>query len=379
MGPSFTTVSRRLLRPFPEVDGRAQRAWTATQPGRRVIAHALGWQFLVAAAIAAAIATATPSAVSHTGYLYGIAAAALGIGVYLRFSLHTDARSIDGSIVAAILLVGGTVAIARPMELTPLLMLWPLLASAHLALPGRLAWMAALALATVVAAIATTADTEAPIASLVIYTGITLGTTIAYRRVRAQWARLFGELEEISSRDALTGILNRDAFERAFHAWVGNGMNRRLESSLLLIDVDGFRRVNAEHGHEAGDDALRHLTTIVNDLVRETDAFGRLQGEEFGLLFPATSGAEALIAAERIRSAVARRSRECGISFTISIGVTGAHAFSDPWAAAQRALRLAKDAGANRVVLAETETQAETEPDVIDELVDLPQLRLHAA
>ncbi len=376
MGQSIIDASRRLLRPIPDLDGPTKRAWTATQPGRRSAAHHLGWQFLIAATIAAAVATGAPDSVSNAGYLYGIAAAAFGFGVYLRFAMDAGELAIDRSITAAILLVSGTVMIARPMELTPMLLLWPLLLSAHFALPGRLATNAALALITFGFAAATTAQTHTPIASVAIFTVISLGATLAYRRVRAEAARLFGELEEFSSRDALTGALNRAAFERAFSAWVGNGMNRRLESSLLLLDVDGFQRLNLQHGHEAGDAALRHLAQIVYECIRETDAFGRLEGEDFGLLFPATSGPEALVAAERIRAAVAERTHAAGAGFTVSIGVTGGHAFSDPWAAAERALSLAKAAGSNRVVLAETETQAETEPAPYDEY---PAPQIHAA
>ncbi len=358
MAPSVSTAARKLLRPIPDLDGRTRRAWSATQPGHRRASHQLGLQFLAAAATAGLVAQFAPHHVSNAGYLFGIAAAAAGIGIYLRFSLHAADLSIDRSITAAILLVAGVVMVARPVGLTPLLYLWPLLLSAHYALPGRLATNCALALLTLAFSMATIADTGTPVASVALVTILTGGATIAYRRVRTQVAELFGELEELSSHDPLTGALTADAFERAFGAWVGNGLNRRLESSLLLVDVDNFDAVNRAHGHEAGDAALRHLATIIYDCIRETDAFGRIDGEEFGLLFPATSGEEAMVAAERIRAAVAERSAQCGTAFTISIGVTGGHAFSDPWAAAARALELAKSAGANRVVLAETETEA---------------------
>lgn len=355
---SAHATARRLLRPFPQLDGPTRRAWSATQPTNRHAAHQLGLQFLAAAGAAACVAQFAPTHVTNPGYLFGIAAAALLIGVYLRFSLHAAELSIDRSITAAILLVAGVVTIAQPVALTPLLFLWPLLLSAHYALPGRLATNGALALFTFGFALATVADAAMPAASFVIFTVIAGGSTIAYRRVRTKVAELFGELEELSSHDPLTGALTHDAFQRAFDAWVGNGLNRRLESSLLLVDVDDFDAINRAHGHEAGDAALRHLSSIIYGCIRETDAFGRIDGEEFGLLFPATSGADALVAAERIRAAVAEQSAQCGAQFTISIGVTGGHAFSDPWAAASRALDLAKSAGTNRVVLAETETEA---------------------
>lgn len=353
-----TATARRLLRPIPELDGPTRRAWSATQPANHRAAHQLGAQFLVAAAGAAIVAQFAPQFVTQPGYLFGIAAVALTIGVYLRFSLHAAELSIDRSITAAILLVAGVVSIAKPVGLTPMLYLWPMLLSAHYALPGRLATNCALALITFAASMATVAHTATPVGSGLIFAVIGLGATVAYRQVRTKVAELFGELEELSSHDPLTGALTSDAFSRAFDAWVGNGLNRRLESSLLLVDVDDFDAINRAHGHDAGDAALRHLASIVYGQIRETDAFGRIDGEEFGLLFPATSGEEAMVAAERIRAAVAEQSAQCGAKFTISVGVTGGHAFSDPWAAASRALELAKKAGANRVVLAETETEA---------------------
>ncbi|MDO9356077.1 MAG: GGDEF domain-containing protein [Solirubrobacteraceae bacterium] len=353
-------TARRAARPIPAVDGPTRRAWTATQPGRRSAANLVGWQFLVAAAAAAAVATGAPHAIAHTGSFYAIAAACFGVGVFLRFSIDAGELSIDRAITAAILLVSATVMLARPMELTPILLLWPLTLSAHFALPGRFATNVALALIALAASLFTAADTTQPAAALVLFAVVAIGTSVAYRRLRAEAARLFGELEELSSRDALTGALNRAAFERAFTAWVGNGMNRRLESSLLLLDIDDFARLNAEHGYEAGERALRQLSEIVDDCIRETDAFGRLKGDDFALLFPATSGHEALIAAERIRSAVARRSAEAGVAFTISIGLTSGHASIDPWTTAQRALRLAKEAGGNHVTLAGAEAPLES-------------------
>jgi diguanylate cyclase (GGDEF)-like protein len=361
MAHPLIDVARRTLRPIPAVDGPTRRAWTATQPGRRSAANLVGWQFLVAASVAAAVATGAPQAVAHTGFLYAIAAGCFGLGVFLRFSIDAGELSIDRSITAAILLVSGTVLLVRPLELTPILLLWPLTLSAHFALPGRFATNVALALLALGAALGAGADSAQPVATFVLFAVVAVGVSVAYRRVRVEAARLFGELEEFSSRDALTGALNRAAFDRAFTAWVGNGMNRRLESSLLLLDIDGFARLNDEHGRETGDRALRHLAQIVYECIRETDAFGRLDGEDFGLLFPATTGHDALVAAERIRSAVARRSAEAGAAFTISVGVTGGHTSSDPWASAERALRIAKASGGNHVSLAEPNATAQPE------------------
>ena len=186
--------------------------------------------------------------------------------------------------------------------------------------------------------------------------------TLRERSLVRDLTQAHARLKDISRIDTLTGLHNQKHIQQHLNLVWERAWRDRSALSLLLIDIDGFQRLNDEHGHEVGDAALRHLSSIVYECIRETDAFGRLDGEEFGLLFPATSGAEAMVAAERIRATVAARSLEAGAGFTISIGVTGGHAFSDPWAAAERALSLAKAAGTNRVVLAETETQAETEP-----------------
>jgi diguanylate cyclase (GGDEF)-like protein len=288
-------------------------------------------------------------------YLYGIAVCALLFGVYLRFSKYVGTLSVDRAITAAILLVAGTTLIAQPVHLLPMLYLWPLILSAQYALPGRLATNLALTLITFGFSFATIGDSDSHKASFVIFSVVVVGVTLAYRRLRATVAELFIRLEELSSRDPLTGALSAEAFERALRAWVGHGMRRQVETSLVILDVDDMAALNAAHGEKVGDAALQHLSRVVYDCIRETDAFGRLSGEEFGLLFPATKAPDAIVAAERIRSTLARRAKESGVPFTVSVGVAGEHSHDDPWAAARHGLELAQRSGGNCVVLAETE------------------------
>jgi diguanylate cyclase (GGDEF)-like protein len=354
MPSALPAAARRALTPLPDLDGRTRRAWTATQSGDRKAARQIGDQFLVAAVAAATAATLAPEAFSSAMYLYGIAVCALVFGVYLRFSLYVGELSVDRAITAAILLIAGTCFIARPMLLLPMLYLWPLILSAQYALPGRLATNLALSLITFGFTVATVADSDSHKASFVIFSLVVVGVTVAYRRLRTTVAQLFIRLEELSSRDPLTGALTAEAFERAMRAWVGHGMRRQVETSLIILDVDDMPKVVAEHGPEVGDAALQHLARVIYDCIRETDAFGRLDGEQFGLLLPATSAPDAMIAAERIRATVARRARESGVKFTISVGVAGEHSHDDPWAAARRGLGHAQESGGNFVVLAET-------------------------
>lgn len=353
MPPALPAAARRALKPLPDLDGRTRRAWTATHAGDRKAARQIGDQFLVAAVAAAAFAAATPESFSNAMYLYGIAVCALFFGVYLRFSLYVGELSVDRAITAAILLVAGTCFIARPMQLLPMLYLWPLILSAQYALPGRLATNLALTLITFGFSFATVADSDTHKASFVIFSLVVVGVTLAYRRLRTTVAELFIRLEELSSRDPLTGALSQEAFERALRAWVGHGMRRQVETSLVVLEVDDMAGVVRAHGPQVGDGALQHLARVVYDCIRETDAFGRLSGEQFGLLFPATKAPDAIIAAERIRSTVARRAKESGVQFTVSVGVAGEHSHDDPWAAARRGLGHAKESGGNCVVLAE--------------------------
>jgi diguanylate cyclase (GGDEF)-like protein/PAS domain S-box-containing protein len=133
------------------------------------------------------------------------------------------------------------------------------------------------------------------------------------------------ELQRLATTDGLTGVLNRRAFiERAEEDFL---LARRHARSLavLAIDADFFKRINDTYGHHVGDDVLRALTSVVSDCLRDTDLFGRLGGEEFGVVLPETDQRGASELGQRILAA-ARASgvkREGGevVTFTISIGV----------------------------------------------------------
>lgn len=362
MPVSLASVAHRLARTSPRLDGPSARAWSATGPSPREAAALIGDQLLFAAAISAATAVALPHAFSDARLMFATAGVLLALGLYVRLWLAPRDLPSERVITAIVLVVTVIVMLVRPLGLAPLLYLWPLLLAAHISPPGRLRPDLLLALGGFAFALATVAEVARPVAAFLLLAAITLGVTLAYRQLRLHLAMLHWHLEELSSHDEQTGALNTDAFAHAFEAWVGSGMRRRVESSLLMLDIDGLQRINEEHGYEAGDDALAHLAEIVRDELRDTDALGRIGGDEFALLLPATEATAALATAERLRAAIEVRAGERGAPFTVSIGVTGGEAFSDPWAAAEHALQLAKSAGSNRVVAAETETAAERTP-----------------
>lgn len=115
--------------------------------------------------------------------------------------------------------------------------------------------------------------------------------------------RLILRIEKLLERDPLTGTLNRRAFDRAL-AEAHAGFVRGRGYALVMIDMDRFKQLNDTLGHAAGDAALRQMVEELRPCVREVDRFGRLGGEEFGVLLPDTDLAGAALVAERMRMLV---------------------------------------------------------------------------
>ncbi len=175
---------------------------------------------------------------------------------------------------------------------------------------------------------------------------------------------LLARMEEAINHDHLTSALSRKHFENVAQALLTR-VDASRPLSLLLIDLDHFKRINDSWGHAVGDDVLRAFALMARTLARPGDALGRLGGEEFGLLLPNTSQAEAMSVAERLRSSAEQHlvQGDFGICrYTLSIGVatTAQPQSIDHFnACADRAMYLAKNGGRNRVVAAPLETPAQ--------------------
>ena len=168
-------------------------------------------------------------------------------------------------------------------------------------------------------------------------------------------------LDQMAHTDDLTGLENRRRFERIaelelLHAQLTGGT-----LSLLLFDVDHFKRVNDTYGHDRGDQVLQVIARIAREQTRENDLLARFGGEEFVVLLPDTPVDEAAMFAERLRNAVAggRIALPDGelLGFTVSVGVSsfGEHAndLTTIIKAADDALYRAKHMGRNCVAVAE--------------------------
>ena len=109
-----------------------------------------------------------------------------------------------------------------------------------------------------------------------------------------------------ATKDALTGVSNRKAFEQTIRSFAGEAMNTGEDLALLLVDIDHFKRVNDTWGHQAGDAVLRHVAQTLSRAVRGQDHVARYGGEEFSVLLPRADLHAAVCVAENIREALIR-------------------------------------------------------------------------
>jgi diguanylate cyclase (GGDEF)-like protein len=177
------------------------------------------------------------------------------------------------------------------------------------------------------------------------------------------------ELQRLATRDGLTSVANRRSFDDTLNTEWRRASRESRALSLLMIDVDYFKRYNDTYGHLGGDDCLRRVAEAMADVVkRASDSVARYGGEEFAILMPATEPDGAMVVAERIRAAVEalalpHAGSEVADHVTVSIGVASIQSTSEGAparliAAADAALYRAKHAGRNRAVMAEEKTEA---------------------
>ncbi|WP_442581070.1 GGDEF domain-containing protein [Mesorhizobium sp. ASY16-5R] len=169
---------------------------------------------------------------------------------------------------------------------------------------------------------------------------------------------LLARLFRAANHDSLTGTLSRSAFLTFMNDVIRTGK----PATLLMLDVDHFKRVNDGYGHAGGDRALVELARLVGSQLRQGDAFGRIGGEEFAVMLPDTDIAEAKSIAERIHGAVREadiqmtQSVSARISVSIGVAVHDGTSRASPeslMAAADQALYVAKSAGRDQVRVAD--------------------------
>lgn len=182
------------------------------------------------------------------------------------------------------------------------------------------------------------------------YSNLVIADSFEMQRMYQQYATI----------DALTGLHNRGWLDDMFDREIKRSERDRLNASLLMIDVDHFKRINDRYGHLAGDKVLIAVGRNIKKPLRPNDLVARYGGEEFSVLLPETSIANAAAIAERLRARIGRAStgkirNKTLPKVTVSIGVASfrpGDSLESILAAADAAMFEAKKAGRNRVHLA---------------------------
>ncbi|MDQ7249257.1 diguanylate cyclase [Dongia sedimenti] len=191
------------------------------------------------------------------------------------------------------------------------------------------------------------------VASMIVIAWITIGATaLVGRRLDIKRHRAEAELRSMARHDALTGLLNRRSMNSALPQHHAEARAEGLPITLMMCDLDHFKKLNDEYGHAVGDDVLRRTAQRVNAAVRDSDLVFRYGGEEIAVLLQC-GPSDAVRIAEKIREAVKARGRRAGDEgfppVTISIGAAtserGRTDLKELMAAADDRLYAAKDAG----------------------------------
>jgi len=165
------------------------------------------------------------------------------------------------------------------------------------------------------------------------------------------------KLADMASKDPLTGLFNARAYYALSDAALRQAERSGAPFSMLFVDLDHFKKVNDTYGHEAGDAVLRAASQTLRESLRQSDLIGRIGGEEFSALLPATDIEGAQVLAEKLRHEIEYLMPDIGggqcIAITASIGVAGGTAKGQTVAEVQKqadeAMYAAKRAGRNRV------------------------------
>ena len=170
------------------------------------------------------------------------------------------------------------------------------------------------------------------------------------------------QLRQLAQRDELTRLLNRREFQRILNEEWDRSVRFKRPFSLVMVDIDHFKRINDTHGHQVGDEVLRHVASLLAGQVRTVDRVARYGGEEFALVMIETTCKSAAEHMQRLGVLLADlpcivADKNLTIEATFSAGVAdslqGATSAMDLLEQADKALYAAKEGGRNRIVLAD--------------------------
>ena len=166
---------------------------------------------------------------------------------------------------------------------------------------------------------------------------------------------MYTQTKQLSITDALTNLYNRRYFETTFAREFARAKRYNSQLSLVVVDIDWFKKINDTYGHSCGDYVLRELSWLMAENFRQTDIIFRYGGEEFVILLTETDGNSAIIPVERLRRAVEDNKfkfKGVELNVTISAGISSnkdVNEVCQMFDNADKALYQAKEEGRNRV------------------------------
>jgi diguanylate cyclase len=162
------------------------------------------------------------------------------------------------------------------------------------------------------------------------------------------------QMETLAHTDVLTGLDNRRAFQTKFEQYLLDAETQGTALALMMIDIDEFKQLNDQHGHETGDLALKHLAQVLAAVARQSDIACRLGGDEFVLAAADTDAQGLLHLAQRVQQEFKQQMQLCGLASSLSIGIasTAESSLDQLLQRADQALYKAKALGRDRAELA---------------------------
>jgi diguanylate cyclase (GGDEF)-like protein len=184
-----------------------------------------------------------------------------------------------------------------------------------------------------------------------VVSGLERSASYAALALRNAW--LLEQVQRLAATDGLTKIANRRTFESTLEREVARATRSAEHLSLVMIDIDHFKRLNDEHGHQSGDEVLRNVAAALSCECRDFDTPARYGGEEFAIVLPGCGPDEALLIAERLRRAVASAPAVVPITASAGVATYPGHAGDADTLvrAADDALYESKRAGRNRTTM----------------------------
>jgi diguanylate cyclase (GGDEF)-like protein len=178
-----------------------------------------------------------------------------------------------------------------------------------------------------------------------------LGQFAAHAALALKNSWLLQQVQRLAETDGLTGLANRRTFETTLERELSRSARSGEPVTLVMVDVDHFKKLNDTYGHQAGDEVLERVAAVLASACRDFDTAARYGGEEFAVILPACSSSESLVVAERLRESIAAIETVTAVTASAGVATFPAHG-ADPEGlikAADEALYESKRAGRNRV------------------------------